>query len=103
MRRFTRIPASPMILLSDSLYCANSKLVIKPRLPSEKDKIGGTMRWKSQLVNSTVPSPPRVKTRSNFSGDSQHRSGVQYRSILSNRLSFARSEGTSKRFDLRSL
>ncbi len=49
----------------------------KPREPREKERIGGTMRWKSQEVKRTVPSPPRVRTRSNFSGAFQQRSGVQ--------------------------
>ena len=48
-----------------------------PREPREKDRIGGTMRWNNQDVKRTVPSPPRVKTKSNFSGELQQMSGVQ--------------------------
>lgn len=49
----------------------------KPSEPRAKERIGGTIRWNSQEVNSTVPSPPSVRTRSNFSGEFQHTSGVQ--------------------------
>lgn len=74
MRRLTRMPTSPMTPLRWDLYSENSKLVRNPRLPSEKQSTGGTTRWNSHEVNRTVPSPPRVKTKSNLSGDVQPRS-----------------------------
>ena len=37
---------------------SKSNLVRKPREPRAKERTGGTMRWKSQLAYSTVPSPP---------------------------------------------
>ncbi len=75
----------------------------KPREPSEKERMGGTIRWKSQEVNRTVPSPPRVSTRSNFSGDCQQRSEVQYLSMRPYRAFDAIRDGALKRFEVRSL
>ena len=49
----------------------------KPSDPREKERMGGTIRWKSHEVYKTVPSPPKVRTKSNFSGDDQQMSGVQ--------------------------
>lgn len=67
----------PMMIFKSSRKFSNRKGVRNPREPSEKDRIGGTIRWKSQEVNKTVPSPPNVRTRSNRSGFAQHVSGVQ--------------------------
>jgi len=51
------MPSSIADAMSAS-WLAKSKLVRKPREPKEKDKTGGTILWKSQDVNRTVPSPP---------------------------------------------
>ena len=42
----------------DCGYSSKSNLVRKPSEPSEKEIVGGTMRWKSHDAYKTVPSPP---------------------------------------------
>lgn len=68
MRILTRMPDPSIIRSRVGLYVSNGKFVRNPREPREKDRIGGTIRWKSQEVKRTVPSPPRVMTKSKISG-----------------------------------
>jgi len=67
----------PMTRLRSCRKFSKRNGVRKPREPREKDNTGGTIRWKSHDVKSTVPSPPSVNTRSKRSGFVQQRSGVQ--------------------------
>ena len=52
----------------DCGYCSKSNLVRKPREPSEKAMVGGTMCWNSHDAYKTVPSPPSCVAVSSSSG-----------------------------------
>ena len=50
IRMLTRMPEPSIIRSRVGLYAGKEKLVRKPREPREKERMGGTIRWKSHEV-----------------------------------------------------